>query len=197
MNNNINKLGKESLITIIIVVLFLFGGCGVSIPTQYNRHKAAKGEIVWAFDEGLIASKDSIRMYVVACDTLSKAVSCVKEAKSLVELAGRNYSKSSIFVLTGLSVFIAGVTYGVITMYNDRMASGQIRTDPTPERGELIMLGGAIIGGIIENIGAKYLAEGVAQEIDAVNIYNCNFQKTPECKNDSTISSHNNNKNVK
>lgn len=175
----------------------LFAGCSSSSSssstwTYYLRNRIDKGEIFWSYDKnGLKANQDTLTFSEQnGWDGLSDAVSSVPEAKQHASSAITNRRIGK--VLNGIALPAAlGVAIGGLVSasneHNDIDASSA-----------LLVLGAAVLVEIALLESGQYLMKkGRANAIDAVNIYNCNYKQTFGYPNDSTISSHNSNKNVK
>ncbi len=182
MNNNYWIITTGLFLAIISVLLTLFQGCA-SLSTQYMRQKAVKGELTWSYDKGLFISKDSMMVCSDDWDGLAKEVSCIPEAEALAISAKNNHTTGVVIQWAGISMISAGIILGF--------------TSPTIDDGMSLIGGGYVIGLAVGFLGSYLELEGRAQAIDAFNIYNYRFNQNPECVNDSTISSHNSNKNVK
>jgi hypothetical protein len=60
---------------------------GCSHRSTYTRKYAAPGEIVWAYDGGLVATRDGVVLNGRRWQGLAEALSCVPEAATLAQKA--------------------------------------------------------------------------------------------------------------
>jgi hypothetical protein len=186
MNKNLRSFTMEVFLSTIVIALILLEGCAAT-STQYQRQNAANGEIVWRYDRGLKATKDNtVVSEADGWDGLADAVACVPEAKILAVSASRHYRLGAALWWGGL---LAGGALLAAPFYisNDAPAEEALGIIMFEMVASVTCL---LLGNYMENIATP-------EAIDAVNIYNNKFRENPECSNDSTISSHNSNKNVK
>ena len=186
MKTFINTLSNAFILIATILITIAFGGCATT-PTRYERSTAAKGEIVWGYDRGLNARKDTTVICGDDWSGLSRAVADLPAAKNLAESAHDDHTTGTVLWWGGVSIMVGGVILGAAVMAED-FSNNENNNSPFNDSGFWIMMGGLGLGGVFAGSGDYLIQQGTADAIDAVNMYNCTI--TSKAKTDSTRSSH-------
>lgn len=181
---------------IVPVALLAVALTACSYPSTYVRETAEPGEIVWAYDTSLIATRDG---QPIARPTtwggLTEAVACVDEARTYAEEAESKGTWGQALAYTGAGVMLtspvlglatgiavgAGVGFGTSALTNEplfALYSFPIAYVTTLGATFLFLMAGAAT-----SVGGNVLvAQAWPPALDAVNVYNDNFATEPACQ---------------
>jgi len=148
----------------------LLAACGAQ--SAHIRPNAKPGEIVWAYDGELQATKDG---RVVATPNtwggLEEAVFCVDDARRYARDAEVHGTGGTALLWSGVTLVLGGAGGGLYLMLEkDQFGAGA---------GTLA--GGMLVGLTLELIGVNLLGKAPAEALDAVNCYNDHFEATAGC----------------
>jgi hypothetical protein len=175
---------KKLWYVFIIALAATESACGVH--SSYTRTTAHPGEIVWAYDDGLTATRDGV---VVAKSTgwsgLADAVGCVEPARVRAEEAQFNGSVGPALGWTGAVGMVASPVVGI----GSGIAIGSLSVFGESTAVAVGMLSGIAIGVAtftaawgMSVSGAALQAMALPGALDAVNIYNDVYETTAACR---------------
>ncbi len=159
-----------------LVIVLLCGSVGcASGKSTYGSRRATGGELRWAYDGGLQATRGGELVVDTGWDGLTDAVACVPMAAELASSARSQAIAASIVSNLGLIGMLGGIgaSVGVVA------ASDDIGDAAVPS---LAILGGSLLFGLIfVGIGGSQRARSLANGLDAVNMYNDAYVEQAGC----------------
>jgi len=159
-----------------LVIVLLCGSIGcASGKSTYRSHRATGGELRWAYDGGLQATRGGELVVDTGWDGLADAVACVPQASELANSARSQAIAAPILSNVGLLGMLGGfgAAVGVVAVSDD------IGDAAVPS---LAILGGSLLFGLIFiGIGGSQRAKSLANGLDAVNMYNDAYATQSGC----------------
>lgn len=160
--------------TLVIALLCGSIGCA-SGKSTYRSRRATGGELRWAYDGGLQATRGGELVVDTGWDGLADAVACVPKAAELASSARSQDTAARILSNVGLLSMLGGLGAAVGVV----VASDDINDAALPS---LAILGGSLVFGLIfVAIGGSQGARSLANGLDAVNMYNDAYVKQAGC----------------